>query len=71
MLPNKEEVAEIDRAIKDNGITDPRAKARMIRDFSEGKYVPSEIDSYSVLLHEELTKPPVDGDGFGEHADLV
>jgi hypothetical protein len=69
LLPNKDELAEIRRALKDGDITDAGAEARAIKDFSEAKYQIEGVDSFVVLLREELTAKP--GGPFGEHADLI
>src|SRR5882672_4355598 len=72
LYPNKDELPEIKRAIKDAGITDPRALALAITDFSKGEYTAETVDGYAVMLNEKLTAlPATGGDGFGEHAELV
>jgi hypothetical protein len=70
--PDKNDLAEIDRALKDNGVTDPRARVQMIRDFSDHKYEPSQTDSYAVIVKDNLAKLDTGGDGApDERADDV
>jgi hypothetical protein len=70
LYPDKDELPEIKRALKEVGITDPRALAMAITDFSNSEFAIESVDSYAVILREKLTAP-AGGDALGEHAELL
>src|SRR5438477_544894 len=70
-LATNDELADFSRSLADAKITDPRAKAQMIRDFGE-KFTPETADSYVVLLLDE--HPEFRGgerNPLGEHSELI
>lgn len=68
--PDKNELAELKRGLKEGGITDPRALPMAIKAFSESEFTIEMVDSYAVLLREKLNAPAGDN-GLGEHAELI
>lgn len=72
-LPNDETLAAIDAALARANVTNPGARAEMIRAYDGGKFVADSLNSYVVLVADELAKggKPPNGEqpGTAERAD--